>query len=72
MIRYKVVTEDRWSARVFDHPALRLKYEKGETVNAIPGTPGIMAFKTRGDAKAFLDKCHSYESEPCMIVKVRA
>ena len=52
MIRWKVVTKDRKSAWVsgIENDTI-LTYEKGKTVKAFEGTPGIFVFKSKGGAK---------------------
>ena len=64
MIKYKVVrTKDRESCIVPEHSEYCLKYSKG-IVRAVPGSFGIMVFKTKALAQGFSNEFNT-------ILKVR-
>ena len=63
-IVYKVVNLDRTSR--FADGQYQLKYEKDTIVHEVPGTLGIMCFKTKEDVKRFVGF-----GTQVMILKVR-
>lgn len=52
--RFKVTTLNRLSCIISDFP-FRLRYDKDTIVEALPGTYGVMCFKTEGDAIEFVN-----------------
>lgn len=66
MLAYKVVTLHRYS--INSVIGLELYYEKGRTVQAPEGTPGIFVFKHYEDAWQFVNKHGKYYY---MILDVR-
>ena len=71
MIRYKVVrTEDRSSCLLQKDCKYRKIYQKGKTVRATTGTLGIFCFKTKENAKDFIDILGFWESAGFSIIKV--
>jgi hypothetical protein len=70
-IRYKVVNKHtRCSAIVGFNSPYVLKYLKGKTIKALSKTLGIMVFKRRYQAEAFIKVINSALIHPSTILRV--
>lgn len=69
-VKYKVVRKNRTSSSNWINPLLVRKYEKGSIVKSYPGSPGILVFKRKIDAKKFIDENRFTNS--CMIIRVKS
>ena len=68
-IRYKILTKYGRKS-MFARGMYSLKYKKGDIVQALPDTLGIMVYKSRWQAARFMDS-RGYEESIFIIIRVK-